>query len=125
MNPTCQLCQAEDEKLKHFLLDCHELQPVRKTIPIPKDSLSACDKLVQNYPLVADLSLVQLLIDSSVVQGLCKLYDEEKKSFSRATPISIVGVWFTCCILPDRKFDTVRKVTRRKTGPATRTEVEN
>ena len=65
VNPTCQLCHTDYETLKHFLLDCQELETVRK--PVLKDFIHVCDVLAFDNPLVADLSLVQLLVDTSVI----------------------------------------------------------
>ena len=69
VNPICQLCRMDHETSKIFLLDCQELETVRK--PVLKDFLNICDNRVIDYPLVADLSLVQLLVDHSNIQDFC------------------------------------------------------
>ena len=48
VNPTCQLCQTDNETLRHFLLGCHELESVRK--PILKEFLQVCNRLVRDCP---------------------------------------------------------------------------
>lgn len=123
VNPTCQLCQAEAETLKHFLLDCHELEPVRK--PILNDFLNVCNKLVQDCPLVADLSLVQLLVDSSVVQDFCKPNSEEIKASVEQLHFHSRRLVYMLHSTRYRKLEAVWKVTKRKRGPAAYTELKN
>ena len=64
--------------VKHFLLDCQELETVRK--PIFKDFINICDILALDYPMIADLSLVQLLVDPSVIQDFCDPGDKKVKT---------------------------------------------
>ena len=75
VNPTSQLCRMDNETSKHFLLDCQELETVRK--PELKDFLNVCDNRVIDYPLLADLSLVQLLVDHSNIQDFCEPGDKK------------------------------------------------
>ena len=119
VNPTCQLCQTDNETLKHFLLGCHELESVRK--PILKDFLQVCNRIVRDCPLVADLSLVQLIVDPSVILQDFTYDDKEVKAAVELLPFHsrcLVCILHStrCC-----KLESVWKVTKRKRGSATRT----
>ena len=74
------------EILKHFLLDCQELETVRK--PILKDFINVWDDVAFDYPLVADLSLVQLLADPSFCSRLVILVIKKVKIFSGTASFS-------------------------------------
>lgn len=122
VNPLCQMCHKDNETLKHFLLDCQELESVRK--PILKDFLQVCNRLVQDCPLVADLSLIQLLVDPSVIQDLNKPDKEEVKA-----AVELLHFYSRCLVYILHstrycKLESVWKVTKRKRGPAARTKLE-
>ncbi|MEW8544949.1 MAG: hypothetical protein AB2693_15595, partial [Candidatus Thiodiazotropha sp.] len=123
VNPMCQLCHTDDETLKHFLLDCQELDPVRK--PILKDFLSQCNRLVQDCPLVADLSLVQLLVDPGVLQDFCKLNDEKAKATVELLHFHSRRLVYILHSTRYRKLESVWKATKRKRVPVAHTDVES
>ena len=122
VNPTCQLCQSGAETLRHFLLDCQELETIRK--PILNDFLHVSDRLVQDYPSVADLSLIQLLVDPSVTQDITKADSEEFQSAVELLHFHSRRLVYLLHSTRYKKLDLVWKVTKRKRGPATRTKLE-
>ena len=122
VNPTCQLCQNGAETLRHFLLDCQELETIRK--PILNDFLHVSDRLAQDYPSVADLSLIQLLVDPSVTQDITKADSEEFQSAVELLHFHSRRLVYLLHSTRYKKLDLVWKVTKRKRGPATRTKLE-
>ena len=106
---------------KHFLLDHQELETVRK--PILNDFLHVSDRLVQDYPPVADLSLTQLLVDPCVIQNITNADSEELQSAVELLHFHSRRLVF---LLHSTRYknDLVWKVTKRKRGPATRTKLE-
>ena len=69
INPMCQLCWDADENLQHFLLECSYLEKFRK--PIISELKTVLTKLQEVCPSVKRHSLLQLVIDSSVVIEQC------------------------------------------------------
>lgn len=69
VNPTCQLCYAEDETIQHFLLQCETLETIRKHIL--DDIKQVISDIIRKYPDAGRYSLVQLLVDCSIVQLNC------------------------------------------------------
>ena len=65
VNPVCQLCKEDDETLQHFLLDCKTLEEARQ--PILIDFVRVLEELINKYPVSAEYTLIQLLIDSDIV----------------------------------------------------------
>ena len=61
----CQLCKEDDETLQHFLIDCKSLEEARQ--PILKDFVRVLNDLTVKYPVSAEYTLIQLLIDSDIV----------------------------------------------------------
>ena len=69
VDPTCQLCKQDKETLHHFLITCKALEDCRKTIMI--DIHNIISGLLFFWPLTAKYSLVQLVVDSSVILEDC------------------------------------------------------
>ena len=69
VDPTCQLCKQDKETLHHFLITCTTLEECRKTIMI--DIHNIISDLLSIWPLTAKYSLIQLIVDSSVILEDC------------------------------------------------------
>ena len=69
INPTCQLCYTAEETLDHFLLKCKVLDNVRNSIV--KDIQNVLSDFLVVYPAASEFSLLQMIVDSSVVLAGC------------------------------------------------------
>ena len=69
VDPTCQLCKQDKETLHHFLITCTTLEECRKTIMT--DIHNIISDLLSIWPLTAKYSLIQLIVDSSVILEDC------------------------------------------------------
>ena len=122
VNPMCQLCQMDNETLKHFLLECKVLEYVRK--PVLKDFLQVCNSLVRGCPLVADLSLIQLIVDPSVILKDITNPDREVKDMVELLHFHSRRLAYILHSTRYCKLESVWEVTKRKRGTATRTRLE-
>ena len=122
VNPMCQLCQMDNETLKHFLLECRVLEYARK--PVLKDFLQVCNSLVRGCPLVADLSLIQLIVDPSVILQDIANPDKEIKDMVELLHFHSRRLAYILHSTRYCKLESVWKVTKRKRGTATRTRLE-
>ena len=65
VNPMCHLCWEAEETLEHFLLKCKALDTAR--IPAITDIQNVLRDLLVVCPAASRFSLLQLVIDSSVI----------------------------------------------------------
>ena len=98
VDPTCQLCKQDKETLHHFLITCTTLEDCRKTIMI--DIHNIISDLLSIWPLTAKYSLVELIVDSSVI-----LEDCAANGVSHLRPlvyyITTVGDLYICYLQQD------------------------
>ena len=78
----------------------------------------------EDYPSVADLSLIQLLVDPSVTQDITKADSEEFQSAVELLHFHSRRLVYLLHSTRYKKLDLMWKVTKRKRGPATRTKLE-
>ena len=89
--------------------------------PILKDFLQVCNRIVRDCPLVADLSLVQLIVDSSVILQDFTYDDKEVKAAVELLHFHSQRLVYILHSTRYCKLESVWKVTKRKRGSATRT----
>ena len=92
--------------------------------PIWKDFINICDVLKLDYPMVADLSLAQLLVDPSVIQDFCDPGDRKVKTSVELLHFHTRRLTYILHSTRYYKLELVGKVNRRKKGPANNTKVE-
>ncbi|MCG7875776.1 MAG: reverse transcriptase domain-containing protein [Candidatus Thiodiazotropha endolucinida] len=119
VNPTCQLCRMDNETIQHFLLNCKELDTVRK--PILNDFLNIRRELIVTYPLVADISIVQLLIDASVINDCYKSADDKLKTLLELLHFHSRRLVYILHSTRYQKLELVPKSKIRKQAPAAHT----
>ena len=89
-----------------------------------KDFINACDVLALDYPIVADLSLVQLLVYPSVIQGFCDPGDKKVKTSVELFHFHSRRLTYILHSIRYYKLELVGKAIRRKKGPAIHKKVE-
>lgn len=78
VQPTCMVCKMEDETMRHFLLDCSPLDPVRK--PILNQIMQLCRS---NNIDCNSVDILQLLIDCSGCEAVPNILYSDFEKLSR------------------------------------------